>query len=283
MKIGVGIPNSIPAADASLLVEWARRAEELGFASLSTIGRVVYPTYEELILLTAAAMATERVELVTGVLLGPTREPLLLAKQAASLDQISRGRLVLGVSAGSRQDDFEVTGMGFNDRGRRWDHDLELLHQAWRGQPLDGTEKPVCPLPYNGERVRVLIGGQSDGAVRRAVRWGIGWMAGGGGPDLAAGMFEKVRGAWTAAGRLGTPDLRALNYFALGPSAETGEAYLRDYYGPFADYIWPSTPRDDGAVRDLVRRFEDVGTDQLLFSPVIASLDQLDRLAQVVL
>ena len=283
MKIGVGIPNSIPGADASLLVEWARRAEELGFASLSTIGRVAYPTYEELILLTAAAMVTERVELVTGMLLGPTREPVMLAKQAASLDRISRGRLVLGVGVGSRPADFEVTGMGFNDRGRRWDRALKLLHQAWRGQPLGGTDKPVCPLPHNGVRVRVLIGGQSDAAVRRAVRWGIGWMAGGSGPEFAEGMFEKVREAWTAARRPGAPDLRALNYFALGPSAETGEGYLRDYYGPFADYIWPSTPRDEGALRDVVRRFGDAGTGQLLLSPVIASLDQLDRLAQVVL
>ena len=102
MKIGIGIPNSIPGTEGKLLLDWARRAEALGFSALSTIGRVVYPSFEELTTLAAAAGATERIGLLTGVLLEPTREPVQLAKSAASLDQLSAGRFILGMAAGGR-------------------------------------------------------------------------------------------------------------------------------------------------------------------------------------
>src|SRR5215813_13676029 len=114
LNIGLGLPNS----DRSLhkgrpLFDIARRAEELGFSTLGTIGRVAFPTYEELITLAAAAAVTERTGLMTDILLAATREPVLLARQAATLDQISGGRFVLGIGAGGRFDDFTVTGHNF--------------------------------------------------------------------------------------------------------------------------------------------------------------------------
>jgi alkanesulfonate monooxygenase SsuD/methylene tetrahydromethanopterin reductase-like flavin-dependent oxidoreductase (luciferase family) len=283
MRIGIGIPNTVPGATGSLLLEWARRAEALGFSSLATIGRVAYPAFEELAVLAAAAGATERIGLLTDVLLGPTRSPVLLAKEAASLDQLSGGRFVLGAGVGSREDDFTVTGTSLRDRGRRWDEALELMHRAWRGEPVAGSPKPVCPRPVHGDRVPVLIGGGSDAAIRRVVRWGRGWTAGGGGPDVAAQAFERVRAAWAEAGREGEPDLRALTYFALGPEADRGREYLVDYYGPRAEAIWPSVPQDGAALAEAVRRFEAAGAHELVFSPTVASIDQVERLAELVL
>ncbi|MDQ6772218.1 MAG: LLM class flavin-dependent oxidoreductase [Candidatus Dormibacteraeota bacterium] len=283
MRIGVGLPNSIPYATGALLLDWARRAERLGFSGLSTIGRVAYPTYEELVALAAVAGATERIGLTTGVLLGPTREPVILAKQAAALDQLSGGRFVLGVGVGGRPDDFEATGLDIHDRGRRWDRALEIMHAAWRGETVPGSPKPVSPRPVNGESVPILIGGGAAAAVQRAVRWGIGWTAGGGGPQRAAPMFEKVGAAWAAAGRRGEPEFRGLHYFALGGNSEKGRDYLADYYGPFADAIWPSVARDREALREVMRGFEEAGTDELYLSPTIASIEQLDLLAEAVL
>ncbi|HEX2266731.1 MAG TPA: LLM class flavin-dependent oxidoreductase, partial [Actinomycetota bacterium] len=89
MRIGIGLPNPIPGLPGETLLEWARRAEERGFTAFGTIGRVAYPSYDELIALSAAAAVTERMELITNILLGSTRNPVLLAKEAASLDQIS--------------------------------------------------------------------------------------------------------------------------------------------------------------------------------------------------
>ena len=283
MKVGIGIPNSIPGADGLLLLEWARRAERLGFSSLATIGRVAYPTAEELVVLAGAAGATDRIGLFTNVLLGPTRDPVLLAKQAATLDQLSGGRFMLGVGVGGRPDDFELTGTGLHDRGRRWDAALELMHRAWRGEAVGGSRKPITPRPVDGQRVPMMMGGGSDAAVRRTVQWAVGWTAGGGGVEAARGMFEKVREAWARSGRPGKPELRGLTYFAVGPRAERGADYLVDYYGERGVRIWPGVPTRGEELRRVRQSFEEAGADLLTFSPTIASIDQVELLAEAVL
>lgn len=283
MRIGIGIPNSIPGGDGRLLLDWAVRADRLGFSTLATIGRVAYPSYDELIVLSAAAGATERIGLFTDVLLGPTRNPVLLAREAAALDQLSGGRFVLGVAVGARADDFEVSGTTMRDRGRRWDRALEVMHAAWRGEPVAGSQRPVTVRPVNGERVPVMIGGTSDQALLRTVRWGIGWTAGGGGADIFAAMKARVEEAWAEASRDGRPEFRALSYFALGERTESGRDYLIDYYGSFAERIWPSVPRDRDTVAEVAGRFREAGADELIFSPTVASMEQVALLAEAVL
>src|SRR4051812_32217256 len=117
MQIGIGLPNTVDSPTGSMMLAWARRAEERGFSTLTTIGRVAWPGYEELVTLAAAAGATSRIGLLTNILLAPTRDPVLLAKEAASLDQLSGGRFVLGLGVGGRPDDFEATGTNLRDRG----------------------------------------------------------------------------------------------------------------------------------------------------------------------
>jgi probable F420-dependent oxidoreductase len=287
MKIGIGLPNPIPGVGGRTMIDWARRAEERGFSSLATIDRIAYPSYESLIALAAAAAVTERIGLLTNIVLGPTRNPVLLAKEAASVDQISGGRFTLGVGVGGREDDFVAAGQEFHNRGRRWDEALELIQRAWRGEPVAGSPKPVTPSPVRPGGVPLLIGGSTDAAVARTVRWGIGWTAGGAPPEQVAPFVERVRQAWKAAGRAGTPRIVALSYYALGPNAEAGAtAYIKDYYGflgEWADRIAQGVPRTPEALRELARRFEEIGVDELIFDPTIADLAQVDLLAEAVL
>ena len=131
----------------------------------------------------------------------------------------------------------------------------------------------------------ILIGGSSDAAVRRTVRYGDGWTAGGGGPAMAAPMVEKVRQAWQDAGREGEPRLAALIYFGLGDD-EASRASLRGYYsflGDWADAIVESAVRTPQAAKETVRAFADAGITELLFDPTVASVDEVDRLADAVL
>src|SRR5919107_3325250 len=119
MEIGIGLPNAVPGVDRTGIVEWARRAEAAGFSSLGTIDRIAYGNYESLIALAAAAAVTERIRLVTDILIAPLRSnTALFAKQAATIDQISGGRLVLGLSPGGREDDYAVSGADFHTRGK---------------------------------------------------------------------------------------------------------------------------------------------------------------------
>lgn len=280
MRIGIGMPNPIPSAPGHLFVDWARRAEERGFSSLATIDRIVYPTYDSLVTLTAAAAATERIGLMTNILLGPAYNPVLLAKQAASTDRISAGRLTLGMSVGGRADDYDAAGVPFADRGMLFDEGLEKVHEVW------GPEHPVGPKPHDGKRVRIMIGGTSDAAVRRTVRWGIGWTAGGSSAERVAPFAERIRKAWRDAGREGEARIAALAYFGLGDTDEESSRYIHAYYafiGQYAGGIDKAVLRSPDAVRAAVRRFEDAGVDELFFDPTVGDLAQVDLLADAVL
>ncbi len=283
MKVGVGLPNAIVGTPGSTLIDWARQAEKLGFSSLATIGRVAYPSYSDLIAQAAAAGATSRIGLMTDILLGPIYDPVLLAKDAAGLDQLSSGRFTLGASVGNRPQDYTVTGRRFEDRGRRWDQALELMHRLWKGEPPEGSDYPATPAPTNGERVPMLIGGYQDVVIPRIVKWGQGWTVGGAPPEMIPPFAEKLRAAWKAAGRDGEPRIVALAYYALGPNAEEGARKdLGHYYawtGPVADMIIEATPKSPEAIQERQQAFEAVGCDELIWFPTIAEVDQVDMLA----
>src|SRR5207244_6217793 len=119
MDIGIGLPNAVRGVDRRGIVDWAQRAEDAGFSTLGTIDRIVYPNYESLIALAAAAAVTERIGLATDILIAPLRRSTaLLAKQAATIDNLSGGRMVLGLAVGGRADDFDAVGADFHTRGR---------------------------------------------------------------------------------------------------------------------------------------------------------------------
>jgi alkanesulfonate monooxygenase SsuD/methylene tetrahydromethanopterin reductase-like flavin-dependent oxidoreductase (luciferase family) len=286
MKIGIGLPNPVPGTPGRLLVDWAVRAEERGFVGLATIDRIAYPSHDSLTTLAAAAGATSRIGLFTNILLAPLYRPALLAKAVASLDQLSGGRFTLGLAAGGRADDYTAAGADFHTRGRTLDQLLDFLPRVWRGEPIGQTDKPICPPPVHG-RIPVLVGGTSDQAVRRAATFGDGWAAGGIPPDQVARMVKAVRAAWQQAGRDGEPRLTALTYFSLGEEATSAsQAYLRDYYGflgPWADRIAEGALRSEATIRDVVRAYQDAGVTELYFDPTVASLEQVDRLADVAL
>ncbi|MBX6356761.1 MAG: LLM class flavin-dependent oxidoreductase [Micromonosporaceae bacterium] len=283
MDIGIGLPNTLDA-DGATVVAWARRAEERGFRSLATIDRIVYPTYDSLTSLAVAAGATSRIGLLTDILLTPLYPPVWLAKASASLHATSGGRLTLGLGVGSRPDDFAAMQRDMAQRGKLMDQALDLLERAWAGEGVTGGF-PVVPGAAAGSKVPVLIGGTTDAAVRRTVRYGDGWTAGGGGPQAAGPMVEKIRRAWREAGREDEPRFAALVYFGLGDE-KASRASLHKYYGflgEWADTIADSAIRTPQAARNATRTYAGVGVTELVFIPTVPSLDEVDRLADAVL
>lgn len=287
MRIGIGLPNAIPDTPADRLVEWAKRAEERGFSGLVTIDRIAYPSHDSLATFAAVATATSSIGLMTNILLAPVYPVPVLAKTAATIDQISGGRFTLGLAPGGRADDYAVTGRDFHRRGVAFDDALDTMHRAWRGEPLAGGSHPSTQPPTRDHKVPIMVGGASDKAVERAARWGVGWTAGGTPPEVAGPIAAKVRDAWRQAGREGEPRLAALAYFSLGSDADQGSRdYLRDYYGflgGYANTIAESALRSEDAIKMAVSAFADAGFDEMYLDPTVASLSQIDRLGDMVL
>ncbi len=115
MKIGIGLPATIPGVNGQLVLNWARKADAGPFSSLAMLDRMVFPNYEPLTTLAAAAAVTQRVRLMTTVLITTLRNAGILAKQAATIDALSNGRLTLGLGVGAREDDFRAAPAQFRN------------------------------------------------------------------------------------------------------------------------------------------------------------------------
>jgi alkanesulfonate monooxygenase SsuD/methylene tetrahydromethanopterin reductase-like flavin-dependent oxidoreductase (luciferase family) len=286
MDIGIGLPATIPGTSGSLVLDWARRADSGPFSSLGILDRLVYPNYEPLITLAAAAAVTERVRLTTTILIAPLRRSGVLAKQATTLDALSGGRLTLGVGVGAREDDFQAAPASFHDRARSFEEQIELMRRVSSGEPVSDEVGPMGPPPAQPGGPELLIGGYSPAAIRRVGRWGDGFISGGiPDPVQVRQMFDVAEESWRAEGREGKPRLVSCFYYALGPNAERGGDYLRDYYtyfGPAADDMARSIPSSPEAIQGLIQGLGDVGADEVICWPTVADLDQVDRLAELV-
>ena len=287
MDIGIGLPGHAPWTDGRALVEWARRAERRGFATLSVSDRLVWTTPEPLITLAAAAGATSRIRLLTSVLLAPLRaDHALFAKAVTTLDQLAgAGRLRLGLAPGLREDDFIVGGVDYASRGRQFDRLLERMTAVIRDGAVDG-HAPVGPPPATPGGPPLLFGGHSAAAIRRIVTYGSGWIAGDATVEDVQRFVPGLREAWTRAGRQGSPWLVASVMYALGPNARqalgdaigpyyafAGEEYAR--YGVSQAYSSPEQ------IKTAVEEFARIGCDELIFTGNDPDPGQVDLLADV--
>ncbi|MFQ5855293.1 MAG: LLM class flavin-dependent oxidoreductase [Anaerolineae bacterium] len=287
MQIGIGLPATIPGVEGSHILDWARRADSGPFSSLGIIDRLVYPNYDPLVTLAAAAAVTRRIRLMSTILVAPLRNAGILAKQAASLDALSGGRFTLGLGVGGREDDYRAAPASFSDRGRRFEEQLDIMKRIWSGQPLAADVGPVGPPPVQQGGPEVLIGGYSPAAVRRVGRWGDGYIAGGGGdPARVHQLYSIAEEAWKAEGRPGRPRFVGAIYCALGSDvADRAAAYIRDYYafmGPMAENLANAIPSSPDAIKGAILAFADIGMDELILWPCVPDLDQVDRLADLV-
>lgn len=273
VKVGIGLPNTIPGTSGEALVEWARRAESGPFSTIAVLDRLVYDSIEPFAALSAAAAVTDRVRLATMIAIGPLRSPAMLAKQALSVSALSDGRFTLGVAVGARRDDYTAAGVEHRTRGAKLSEQLAYL----RGQ-LD--ESGVGPAR---DDVDLLVGGASGAAFARMARYADGYAHGGGPPRAFGSAATRARAAWRDLERPGEPKLWGQGYFAFG-DPDRGAAYLKDYYaftGPFAEKIAAGNLTSAREVRDFVRGYEAEGCDELILFPTVASLSDLDTLAEV--
>lgn len=278
MRVGVGLPTTLPGADGKLVIEWARLADEGPFSSLGVLDRLTYDSYDPFTSLAAAAAVTRRVLLATTIAVGPLYNTPILAKMAASVDALSGGRFVLGLAVGARHEDYVAAGVDYRTRGKRLAEQLTALRALW--------EEAEGPRAARAGGPPVLVGGATDVVHSRMARHTDGYVHGGGPPRAFARAADKARAAWSDAGRPGKPQLWGQGYFALGGDElrEKGMDYLRDYYaftGPFAEKIAAGLLTTPQAIAGFLRGYEEAGCDELVLFPAIPDLAQLEQLAIV--
>lgn len=284
MDVGIGLPNSLLGVRGPDLVDWARRAERSGFSVLGSIGRIVYDTDEELVALAAAAGATERIGLMTTILVAPPRQPVLLAKQAATLSRVSGGRFRLGLGLGPRDDDYLALGVEPTDRGKRLDEVIDTCRAVWAGEPLQGIDGRVGPPP---EQLALVLSGFSEAAYRRAGQKADAFLAGPVPPEAVGQAFRAVKRAAEEAGRP-TPKLYAARYAAIGEDAsDEADRNAASYYGSagdeFVSMMRKNILRTPEQVRETLAALDQQGCQELCLWPMATGIAQVDRLAEAAL
>jgi alkanesulfonate monooxygenase SsuD/methylene tetrahydromethanopterin reductase-like flavin-dependent oxidoreductase (luciferase family) len=290
MRIGMNLPVMVPGLDRRTVLEWCRRIDAGPFSTLAAGERITFPNPEIMVTLSVAAAATERVKLAFTVIVLPLHHStVLLAKQVATLDVLSGGRVVLGVGVGARAEDYRAADASFDARRmRRMERQVALLKRVWAGESVvEGALRPVEPLPLQPGGPELLAGSLTADSIRRAAAWADGIAGFSFGPSMTEVAFawDTARQAWRDAGRT-PPRLVGSCWFALGHDARGQlDAYLQRYLNFMGDDVarqLAPTVRTDSpaALRRVVADLAALGTDELLLVPTTADPDELDRVAE---
>jgi len=252
MKLGVTFANSGKLSRPELFAELARDCEAFGFESIWTVEHVVipqphmpYPGSEDgqmpggdqvpipdpLIPLAYAAAITTKLKLSTGVIILPQRHPLYLAKQLATLDVLSKGRMMVGIGSGWMKEEFDSVDVAYNLRGARTDESLQAMRAIWRepvasfhGKHFHFHDVKSFPKPVQKDGIPIHIGGHSPAAARRAGKFGDGFFPTVTGRDKLAEIFTLAREEARKAGR--NPD--AIEFSAMAAPKLDAVKELRD-------------------------------------------------------
>ncbi len=287
------LPVMEPDLDANLLKRWARLIDEGPFSSLCWGERIAFNNPDSLTLLGALSAWTERVPLVTTVVVPQLHDPVMLAKALATADMLSGGRLTVGIGSGGREEDYRAVGADPKTQTIRDMADrVAVMKRVWAGEKITESVLPVGPPPVQPGGPRLLIGATGPKSTRMAAEWAEGLA--GITLDLDTGrqneLFDVARAAWAEAGKP-KPHLATSFWFALG-EADAARAqvhrHLRHYMNwippEFVDAMAPTTGWS-GSDEELVatlRKFAAIGTSEVHLIPTSSDLDQVRRVADLV-
>lgn len=290
MKIGMTLPTMVPDLSRDDIHTWSRAIDVGPYASLALGERITFPNVEVMVTMTTAAAVTERVELIFTVIVLPMHSEALIAKQIATLDVLSGGRVTLGVGTGGREEDFRAVGASFEKRLTRMKQQAARMRSLWAGDPPHEGASPIGPKPIQADGPPILVGALTDKSIKLAAGWADGVTGFTFGPEIeqVEKSFSRLDEAWAEHGRAGKPRKITSFFYALGPKAEQQmDAYVRRYLGIFGEEVATSiakqcTATSDQKLRDLIKTFEDMGTDDLVLVPSSQDIDQLERVSDLI-
>jgi len=291
---GIAIPQTSSPADVRFLRDFLARAEALGYHSVWVQEQILgdSPMLEPITLLTLAAALTSKVRLGTSVILPVTRNPVHLAKALSSLDQLSQGRLTLGVGMGGPHVPEPAFGISKENRSRRFVEVLKVMKALWTepratfaGEFWKFENVAMEPKPLQKPHPPIWFGARDEFALRRAVRHGDGWM--GAGSSTTADFIKQrtmLRGLLEEAKRdpAKFPVSKRV-YLALDDNRERAQRRLREWFGaryknadmaPLVS-IWGGVAECVDKLGELVR----AGAQHFLLNPVFDDMEHLEKLA----
>ena len=304
---GIAMQNFTAAPempDAKALIDYGVRMEQLGYESVWVWDHILlgvdpyFPILDALSVLTAVAARTETIRLGTGILVLPARNPVSLAKQLSSIDQISNGRLTLGMAGGWYKREFDAIGVPFKKRGDIMDMNLEVLTRLWQEHSVTGSYPPyelkeavLSPKPVQTPRPPILIGGYVDRVLKRAGVAGDGWLTYYYTAEGFAKSWTKVRNFAEEAGK--DPDtLKSINQLPIyvGKSREEVEAPMLEWLNTEWDFAgWSDSTTDSavlGTVDDCIEQLQahlDAGVQQITLVPYKFDMEQIELIATEIL
>jgi alkanesulfonate monooxygenase SsuD/methylene tetrahydromethanopterin reductase-like flavin-dependent oxidoreductase (luciferase family) len=290
MTVGVALPQMATGLDAGRLREWCAAIDEGPFSSISAGERITFHNLEGITLCTAAAAMTRRVRVLFNVAVLPWHATALVAKQIASMDVISDGRVEVAVGVGGRKQDYDALGASFAGRHGRLDAAVAELRRLWAGGPADSDGSPIGPAPVQPDGPPIYASAMGPKSLARAAAWADGVSAFtllGDAAEAARG-FEAARSAWSTAGRDSAPRVVTGSFVALGDGARDtlvgfAERYLRVFSPDMARGLAEAMPlHEPDALLDLMRRLAADGCDEFIVVPASSDPAQVELIAEVV-
>lgn len=293
MKIGMTLPVTEPGWTRDILMQWAQKIDQGPYSSLALGERICFPSPEFMATLGACAVLTNRVKLVTTVIVLPTHNPVVMAKHLATVDVFSEGRLVVGVGTGGREEDYLASGTDLSQkRISVMESHVETMRKIWSGENVvEGTLRPVEPYPIQTPGPPVIAGVMGPKGLASAAKWseGISGMSMTARADEAEAAFNQARQAWQEADTTKIPQLNTAFWFALGENADQQvETHLTRYFNWVDEGSRQAMVKHGGfrgsaaELKDRLKAFADTGADELLLIPTSIDPEEVDRAAEVV-
>ncbi len=290
MDIGISLPTMAAGVTGSLLKDWCRIVDEGPYSSISAGERITFVNPEMLVTLSAAAALTERVEVFGNLWVALLHQPAVLAKQIATLDVLSGGRLTVGLGVGGRPHDYEAANAPFRARHERLDAYVAELRALWSGMPPFEGADPVGPATVRPGGPMLLAGAMGPKAMARAATWadGVTGFALGDVGREARQMASLATSAWDAAGR-GRPRLVSGTFVVLGVdhAQVTLEHFARTYLSVLGEDLAGAIASgcQVSTAANLVAAFDaaaDAGCDEFIVVPGTWDLQCLEAISDVV-
>jgi alkanesulfonate monooxygenase SsuD/methylene tetrahydromethanopterin reductase-like flavin-dependent oxidoreductase (luciferase family) len=286
MQLAMTLPTMLPHGRAELL-EWCRKVDDGPWSSLAVPERITYPSHSWIVELSAAAVLTARVRLCTTIVILPAHPAVQIAKDLASVDRASDGRLTVGVGVGGREHDYRAVDASYARRWARMDEQVATMRRVWAGNPPFEGADPVGPTPVQAGGPPVVAGVMGPKALARAAQWADGVddastiTAVDAGAATAA--FSRIRDAWGDVGRTDNPYISASLWYALGDGArERLRGYAFDYLRIFGDEMANAMADSANAsspevLRTAIADLDAAGCDEVFLVPTTADTSELDR------